>query len=137
MNPKLLTAIVAIALMTLSVSRAAAEETIRLFAAGSLKAAMSEMARTYEAKNNGDVKVATEFGASGLLRERIENGEKAHIFASADVGHPTRLADQGSVSNLVYILVGNRRALRHLSVQAVDAGLGRDQRLVRYRNARR
>lgn len=137
MNPKLLTAIAAIALMTLSVSRAAAEETIRLFAAGSLKAAMSEMARTYEAKNNGDVKVATEFGASGLLRERIENGEKAHIFASADVGHPTRLADRSSVSNLVYILVGIAALYGIYLFRPLTLGSDVTNASSDYRNARR
>ena len=32
------------------------------------------------------------FGGSGLLRERIEKGEKADLFLSADLGSPRKLA---------------------------------------------
>ena len=42
---------------------------------------------------NGGVEVEMEFAASGHLRERIEKGERADVFASADVSHPARLAD--------------------------------------------
>ncbi len=35
------------------------------------------------------------YGASGLLRERIEKGEPADVFASADVGNPQALARAG------------------------------------------
>ena len=41
-------------------------------------------------------KIVLTFGASGLLRERIEKGEPAGVFASADTTHPRRLADGGS-----------------------------------------
>ena len=35
------------------------------------------------------------FGPSGLMRERIEAGETAHVFASANMNHPNRLAASG------------------------------------------
>jgi len=82
-------------------------ETVRLYAAGSLKAALSEAARAFEATNAG-VKVEPEFAASGLLRERIEKGEAAHVFASADVGHPTRLADAGRAATKVTVFARNQ-----------------------------
>jgi molybdate transport system substrate-binding protein len=69
--------------------------TLRLFAAGSLEAPLTEMARAFEVAHADGIKVETQFGASGLLRERIEKGEAAHVFASADVGHPSTLADAG------------------------------------------
>ena len=67
---------------------------VRLYAAGSLKAAMAELTTAYQASHSGTT-FTTEFGASGLLRGRIEKGEAAHVFASADTGHPQALADAG------------------------------------------
>ena len=68
---------------------------IRLYAAGSLRVALTEVARDFEAHGGGRYKVEPTFGASGLLREKIEAGELAHVFASADTGHPSKLAEQG------------------------------------------
>jgi ABC-type molybdate transport system substrate-binding protein len=72
---------------------AAAQEPVRLFAAGSLRSALTEVARSFQAE--AGIPVATTFGPSGLLRERIEKGEAAEVFASADMGHPQRLAAAG------------------------------------------
>jgi molybdate transport system substrate-binding protein len=69
------------------------EPSVRLYAAGSLTAAMTEMARAFTA--SGGSPVTSVFGASGLLRERIEKGEAADVFASADVGNPQALARAG------------------------------------------
>ena len=66
------------------------EPSVRLYAAGSLTAAMTEMARAFT--GSGGPPVTSVFGASGLLRERIEKGEAADVFASADVGNPQALA---------------------------------------------
>src|SRR5262245_61074504 len=73
--------------------RGGAEEALRLFAAGSLRDVMREIATAFT--RDFGVGVAGTFGASGLLRERLEGGERADVFASADVGHPRRLAEQG------------------------------------------
>jgi molybdate transport system substrate-binding protein len=81
-------------------------ETIQLYAAGSLKAALGEVARDFEAGRPG-AKIELEFAASGLLRERIEKGEPAHIFASADVGHPARLVGAGRAETTVAIFARN------------------------------
>src|SRR5690606_26342016 len=66
---------------------------LQLYAAGSLREAMTEVAQQFEAQSGR--KVALTFGASGLLRERIEKGEAAQVFASADMDHPQRLAQAG------------------------------------------
>ena len=66
---------------------------LQLYAAGSLREAMTAVAQQFEAQTGR--KVALTFGASGLLRERIEKGEPAQLFASADMDHPLRLAAQG------------------------------------------
>lgn len=66
---------------------------VLVHAAGSLREAFTEIARDHEARTGQ--KVALAFGASGLLRERIEQGEPAQVFASADTDHPRRLAARG------------------------------------------
>jgi ABC-type molybdate transport system substrate-binding protein len=83
-------------------------ETVNLYAAGSLKAALSEVARAFEKDRGDKVRVETVFGPSGLLRERIEKGEGAHVFASADLSHPQRLADQGRSVGPVRIFARNQ-----------------------------
>lgn len=94
----------AVALL-LSVSPVKAQDPVRLFAAGSLRSALTEVAKAYEASTR--VPVATTFGPSGLLRERIEKGEPAEVFASADMGHPQRLAAAGR-SAAVVLFARNR-----------------------------
>ena len=65
----------------------------QVYAAGSLRDALTEIARDHEARTGQ--KVVLTFAASGLLRERIEQGAPAQVFASADTKHPQRLANQG------------------------------------------
>jgi molybdenum ABC transporter molybdate-binding protein len=84
--------ILAGALLVLAMS-AQAQEPVRLYAAGSLRAALTEVAKSFQAASG--TPVAATFGASGLLRERIEKGERAEVFASADMGHPQRLEAAG------------------------------------------
>ena len=77
------------------VSRAAAAPLV-LFAAGSLREAMSELAVAWTAATSQPV--TTVVGFSGHMRERIEAGEHADLFASADMGHPERLQREGRAS---------------------------------------
>jgi ABC-type molybdate transport system substrate-binding protein len=72
----------------------AASNVIQVYAAGSLREALTSIAGGYQDRTGQ--KVALTFGASGLLRERIEKGEPAAIFASADTLHPQRLAAAGN-----------------------------------------
>jgi len=67
-----------------------AGEPIRLYAAGSLRSALNEIAASYPA-----AKVEVVYGASGLLRERIVNGERPDLFASANMEHPHSLVLAG------------------------------------------
>lgn len=66
---------------------------VQVYSAGSLREAMTTIALDYE-KQTGQ-KIELTFGASGLLRERIEKGEPAQVFTSADTAHPARLAAAG------------------------------------------
>lgn len=70
-----------------------ASDPVAVFAAGSLREVLGEIARGYEAA--GGTRTALEFGASGLLRARIEQGAPAQVFASADIEHPQHLARSG------------------------------------------
>jgi ABC-type molybdate transport system substrate-binding protein len=79
--------------LVVSSAAARADEPLRLFAAGSLRGAMTEIARSYTAA--AGAAVTPTFGSSGLLRERIEREGGADVFASADTGHPDTLAAAG------------------------------------------
>ena len=81
------------ALLVLSGPLTVSAEPLKLYAAGSLKAALGEVVASYEKIST--TKVATTFGPSGLLRKAIEEGEKPDIFASADMTHPEKLASSG------------------------------------------
>jgi ABC-type molybdate transport system substrate-binding protein len=59
----------------------------------SLREVIGEIGHRYQIQTG--IEVRADFGPSGVLRERIENGEKADLFASADMGHPLKLAAAG------------------------------------------
>jgi ABC-type molybdate transport system substrate-binding protein len=80
-------------MLALVAGPAAAQEPVRLYAAGSLRGALTEAAKAFEAKEG--TKVAATFGPSGLLRDRIAKGEPAEVFASANMNHPQSLAQAG------------------------------------------
>ena len=83
-----------VALTMLATTGVAAAETISLYAAGSLKDALTDVAKAYEAKSGH--KVAMKFGPSGLLKKEIADGGKADIFASANMEHPEELFADGT-----------------------------------------
>lgn len=89
---------------------------VAVYAAGSLREAMTEVGRLWQAQ--GGAPVALTFGASGLLRERIEKGEPAQVFASADTDHPQRLASGGQWQAPT---VFTRNALCALAAPQVEA----------------
>jgi len=78
---------------------AVAEEPVRLFAAGSLRAVMTEIGQAYAKAGGGPVQ--GEFGPSGLLRGRLAKGERADVFASANMEHPASLAAAGRAGPVI------------------------------------
>jgi molybdate transport system substrate-binding protein len=72
---------------------AANAETVTLYAAGSLKAALSDIAKAYEGASGN--KVAAKYGPSGLLKSEIAGGAKADVFVSANMAHPQALHESG------------------------------------------
>jgi molybdate transport system substrate-binding protein len=81
---------VALAALAIMMTPAMAEETVLLHAAGSLRVALTDVARAFEAAGLG--KVQAKFAASGLLKDEIAAGAKAEVFASANMEHPLALA---------------------------------------------
>lgn len=85
---------VTLALALLAMSQAvAAAEPLRLFAAGSLKAALSEVIAV--AGRAGAGPIETVFAASGTLKEKIAAGDRPDVFASANMDHPQALEAAG------------------------------------------
>ncbi len=76
-----------------SIAPPVSQAAVQVHAAGSLRGVLTAIAKDYEASTGQAITLT--FGASGLLRERIEKGEGAQVFASADNDHPQRLARQG------------------------------------------
>ena len=94
---------------------------IAVYAAGSLREVLTEIARDHQARTGQPV--ALTFGASGLLRERIEKGEGAQVFASADTQHPQRLAAAGGWQAPTVFVRNSLCALTQASVSTSPEGL--------------
>jgi molybdate transport system substrate-binding protein len=90
---------VIVALFILSLPLSASAEQLTLYAAGSLKAALGDVAASYQ--ETYQIHVTTKFGPSGLLRKAIEGGENPDVFASANMAHPEKLASDGWGSPVV------------------------------------
>jgi molybdate transport system substrate-binding protein len=72
---------------------------VRVLAAGSLRTAISEVGEAFT--RHFGWRVESSFGPSGVLRERIEKGEPADVFASADMGNPLALSKAGKAGPVV------------------------------------
>ncbi|HYM02954.1 MAG TPA: substrate-binding domain-containing protein [Stellaceae bacterium] len=68
-------------------------ESVAIYAAGSLRATVEALAGEAHAAIDVDIKPV--FGGSGLLRQRIESGERPDLFLSADLDSPRKLAAAG------------------------------------------
>jgi molybdate transport system substrate-binding protein len=79
-------------------------DTLKVTAAGSLRAAMTDLLQHFP-KQSDEVDTP-EFGASGLMREKIESGQHVDVFASADLEQPHKLA-AGHPDRLVILFARN------------------------------
>jgi molybdate transport system substrate-binding protein len=68
----------------------AAAETLQVASAGSLRGALTDLLHRFPA--GADTLAEPEYGPSGLLRQKIEDGAKVDLFTSADMAQPRRLA---------------------------------------------
>ncbi|MEH2288891.1 molybdate ABC transporter substrate-binding protein [Nostoc sp.] len=83
---------------------------VKLYAAGSLRDSLTEVAESFNEKYG--IPVETRFGPSGLTREFIEQefsktGKSADVFASADIDNPQTLFEEG-LSEPVVNFTSNR-----------------------------
>jgi ABC-type molybdate transport system substrate-binding protein len=97
-------------------SEAESREPIRVFAAGSLRAVMTELALA--STDNAAARPQFVFGASGLLRDRLMGGERADVFASANLEHPQALVRNGLGA---IVLPFTRNRLCALAAPRIDA----------------
>ena len=100
---------------------ASAQETVRLYAAGSLRSVMTEIGGAYT--RSSGVAVEPVYGASGLLRDRIARGERADVFASANMEHPRALAQSRRAHAAVMFARNSLCALAAPGVGATSASL--------------
>lgn len=102
MRARVSVALAVLAAMTVPVM---ADEPVLLHAAGSLRSALTDVAKEFETAGLG--KVQAKFGASGLLKSEISGGAKAEVFASANMEHPQALT-QEKRSGPVVLFARNR-----------------------------
>jgi molybdate transport system substrate-binding protein len=106
-------AVVAIALSACGPASSSAAPTsvapaeLTIFAAASLRHAIDEAAKAYEAANPGTT-VIVSVDSSAALATQIEQGAPADVFLSADVAAPQRLIDGGFASGEPIVFAGNR-----------------------------
>jgi ABC-type molybdate transport system substrate-binding protein len=93
----------------MSASTARADD-VQLYAAGSLRGALTEVAKAFAAESGNQV--IAKFGPSGALKDEIVKGAKApdtkaDVFASANMEHPAALRDV-HLSGPVFLFTRNR-----------------------------
>jgi ABC-type molybdate transport system substrate-binding protein len=86
-------------------------EPVHLYAAGSLRGALTDVAKAFEAKTGNAVEA--KFGPSGTLKNEIAGGAKAEVFASANMEHPRALHDAGKSGPVVRFARNEMCALAH------------------------
>ncbi len=85
--------------------RPAARRTLAVAAAASVKPAMDELARAFEAAQLG-AEVAVTAGASGAFFAQLGNGAPFDLFFSADREYPRKLVEAGLADEDVVYAVG-------------------------------
>jgi ABC-type molybdate transport system substrate-binding protein len=83
--------------------------TVQVYAAGSLRQVVGDLAR--RAGPALDIEVKGEFGGSGSMRERIETGDQPDLLMSADMGSPRKLQAEGRTVLPVVAFAKNRECV--------------------------
>lgn len=94
---------------------------VSLHAAGSLRAALLDIAEAFEGETG--IPVSPHFGASGLLKHRIARGEAGEVFASANLEHPQALARAGLAGPAVLFARNELCAFLRPGLAATSANL--------------
>jgi ABC-type molybdate transport system substrate-binding protein len=99
---------------------AAQPEPVQIFAAGSLRGVVTELAA--EAAPGLGIEVQPSFGGSGSMRERIEKGEAADLLMSADLASPRKLETQGRTTVPIIAFARNRMCILSRRSAGITAG---------------
>jgi len=102
--------------LALGASPAAHAGPLTLWAAGSLNVALSQVTSDFTAATG--TPVTTKFLSSGTLRQQIEAGGRPDVFASADIGNPLALLQEGLAGPVV-----NFASNRIVAVVRANAGV--------------
>jgi ABC-type molybdate transport system substrate-binding protein len=94
---------------------------LRIYAAGSLTGAFNALLQAFGTPP--DSAALPIYGPSGVLRERLERGEPADVFASADMGQPRRLAAAGRGTPVVLFARNRMCALGRGGIGLTQANL--------------
>ena len=110
----------ALAVLAIMTAPAMAEETVLLHAAGSLRAALTEVAKDFETAGSG--KVQAKFGASGLLKDEIATAQRQRCLPPPTWS--TRGAGRGEAQRPVVLFARNRLcALARPGLEVTPASL--------------
>lgn len=102
--------LLACAVLGASFSQAAAQETVTVFAAASMKNALDAANEAWSGE--GGVKVSVSYAASSALAKQIEAGAPADIYISADLAWMDYLAERKLIREESRVnLLGNRIVL--------------------------
>lgn len=85
--------LIRLVLLLSAVGVAASGQEITVAAAADLNAALTQIAKDYQASSGSAVKLS--FGSSGNLFNQIQNGAPFDLFFSADEEYPKQLIDKG------------------------------------------
>jgi len=110
-----------VALLLLLMPLPVSADSLQLYAAGSLKAALGDVAASYE--KTYKTEVTPKFGPSGILLKAIEGGENPDVFASANMAHPQKLASDGWGSPVVLFARNQLCALAQPDVEVTTETL--------------
>jgi molybdate transport system substrate-binding protein len=113
----------AVVLVLTTSAQTARAEDVQLYAAGSLRGALTEVTKAFETATVHHV--TAKFGPSGVLKDEIAagaktDGAKADVFASANMEHPTALSDAHK-SGPVYLFARNQLCALAKPGLAVDS----------------
>lgn len=123
-----LSAILGLLVVLAAPAPAAAQETLTVFAAASMKNALDDVNAAFTKET--DVKVTASYAASSALAKQIEQGAPADVFVSADLTWMDYLAGKNLIKiESRYNLLGNRLVLiagKDSKLAAVQIGQGFD-----------
>jgi molybdate transport system substrate-binding protein len=106
-------------LLGATMASAADTQALRIYSAGSLRVPLTEISNAYTAAYGTPVELV--FGASGILRRRLADGEAADLFTSADRGNPEALTSAGKAGPTVSFARNHLCAIVRPGLKATSA----------------